>query len=289
MKNLSPLSYLIPFAFFTILVCASCSFDRYESRKTLIKYPPPGRFVIVHGAQMHYLDEGTGEPALVFEAGFDGGAQDWIPLISKLSMHHRVLAFDRLGQDWSDSAPQPRSFGAAADELHQALENLGVKKTVVVGHSLGGALVQVYASRYEVAGLVLVEGLTSDVVDQVAKRLGAYRPLAPLARLGLLRPLGVIGAHPAFAPELRKRMQAMRSRSSAILQLIIEGEGAAASAPLELRAAEASFIRRSSSSRPRAAMFQICQKAHSRERRRRSRRESRTAAMSSSPDRRATM
>jgi pimeloyl-ACP methyl ester carboxylesterase len=241
MRNLCLFSFSIPLGIIMILLCTSCSYDRYASRRALIEYPPPGRFATVNGARMHYLDEGSGEPALVFESGFDGGAQDFLPILSKLALHHRVLAFDRLGQDWSDGAPQPRSFGTAADELHLALESLGVNRPVVVGHSLGGALAQVYAARYEVAGLVLVEGLTSGVVDTVAKRLGAYQPLAPLARLGLLRPLGMIGTHPAYAPELRKRMQALRSRSSALLQLIDEGEGAAASAPAELRAAEAAL------------------------------------------------
>ncbi|MCX7286410.1 MAG: alpha/beta fold hydrolase [Rhodobacterales bacterium] len=78
------------------------------------------------------------------------------------------------------------TFATAADELHTALETLDIRRPVVVGHSLGGALAQVYAARYDVAGVVLVDGLTSGVVDPVVQRLGGYQSLGPLARAGLM-------------------------------------------------------------------------------------------------------
>ena len=156
-----------------------------------------------------------------------------------LAVHHRVCAFDRLGQDWSDPAPHPRSFGTAADELHNALQILGIDRPVVVGHSLGGALVQIYAGKYPVSGVVLVEGLSRDVAGQVVQRLGSYQSLNLLAQLGVLRPLGAIGAQPVYPAELRQEMIALRSRSSALLNLTDEGAVAAQSAAAELDAAEA--------------------------------------------------
>jgi len=213
-------------------------YDGYASRQAFIDFPPPGQFVTVNSARMHYLCQGTGEPTLVLEAGYDGGSLDWTLIMPALAEHHRVCAFDRLGQDWSDPAPHPRTFGTAADELHHALETLGIQKPVVVGHSLGGALVQIYAAKYEVDGVILIEGLTSGVVDQVTKRLGSYQSLDPLAPTGLLRPLGMIGADFAYPANVRQKMIALRSRSSALLSLTDEGAVAAASAPTELRAAE---------------------------------------------------
>lgn len=216
-------------------------YDRYASRQAFIDYPPPGQFVTVNGVRMHYLCQGNGEPTLVLEAGFDGGALDWTPILPDLAKHHRVCAFDRLGQDWSDAAPHPRTFSTAAEDLHAALETLGVKRPVVIGHSLGGALVQIYAAHYEVTGVILVEGLTSNVVEPVVERLGGYQAMAPLSGLGLLRPLGMFGADLAYPPEQRQQMMALRSRSSALSSLIDEGAVAAKSAPDELRTAEASL------------------------------------------------
>ena len=230
---------LILIGLLALAIISAWGYDVYASRQALIDYPAPGQFVSVNGAKMHYLCQGSGEPTLVLEAGFDGGALDWNLGMPALAIHHRVCAFDRLGQDWSEPAPHPRSFGTAADELHSALQTLSIDRPVVVGHSLGGALVQIYAGKYPVTGVVLVEGLSRDVAAQVVQRLGSYQALNLLGQLGLLRPLGSIGAQPAYPAELRRAMIALRSRSSALLNLTDEGAAAAQSAVAELAAAEA--------------------------------------------------
>jgi pimeloyl-ACP methyl ester carboxylesterase len=204
----------------------------------LITYPAPGKFLTIGTAKMHYLCEGTGEPTLVLEAGFGGGVLDWSPVIHSLAKHHRVCAFDRLGQDWSDTAPHPRTFRTTADDLHAALQQLRIRAPIMVGHSLGGAIVQIYAATYPVQGVVLVDGLTSDVVDAVVHRLGTYESLTPLAQVGLLRPLGSLAVHPGYSPVIREQMIALRSRATALMNVADEGAIAAQSAPAELRAAE---------------------------------------------------
>ena len=87
--------------------------------------------------------------------------------------------------------------------------------------------------------MVLVEGLSRDVAAQVVQRLGSYQALNLLGQLGLLRPLGSIGAQPAYPADLRQEMIALRSRASALLSLTDEGAVAAQSAAAELDAAEA--------------------------------------------------
>lgn len=223
----------------TTLLAAFAGYDRYAESRLKGSYPPPGHFAQVGSARMHYICAGSGEPTLVLAAGIGGGALDWSQVMPGLARKQRVCAFDRLGQDWSDPAPRPREFGTAADELHAALESLGIVEPVLVGHSLGGALAQLYAARYPVAGLVLVDGLTADVAQPVVERLGGYRSLNGLARLGLLRPLGGLFAHPAYPEGLREQMTALRSGSTALLRLTDEGTLAAQSVPAELRTAEA--------------------------------------------------
>jgi pimeloyl-ACP methyl ester carboxylesterase len=220
------------------LITSAVGYDRYAESQLLTAYPAPGQFVQLAGARMHYRCEGSGEPTLVFAAGIGGGALDWSQVMPALSQRNRVCAFDRLGQDWSDPAPQPRLFSTAADELHAALGSLGIVEPVLVGHSLGGALAQLYAARYPVAGVILVDGLTADVAEPVVARLGGYQSLDGLARLGLLRPIGGLFAHPAYPQELRDQMVALRSGSAALLRLTEEGALAAQDVPAELRAAE---------------------------------------------------
>lgn len=221
-----------------LLVAMAAGYDTYASSRALAKYPAPGRFVEVGGRQMHYRCEGSGEPTLVLEAGFAGGALDWSPVIPLLAGSNRVCAFDRFGQDYSDPAPHPRQFSTAADELHAAVQAIGIQKPIVVGHSLGGALVQIYAAKYAVSGVVLVEGLTTADVDSVVQRLGSYQSLNFLGRVGLLRPIGSLFITRSYTDPIRTQMVALRSGSGALLALTDEGALAAASAGAELLAAE---------------------------------------------------
>ena len=225
-----------------LLVIGAIAWDVYASRRALDDYPPRGGFVQVDGARMHVICEGSGDPTLVMQAGIAGGALDWLPLMEELAPSNRVCAFDRLGQDWSDPAPQPRTFATAADEWHQAIQALGIEQPIVVGHSLGGAVAQIYASKYDVAGIILIEGLSTDAADAVVKRLGTYESLNPLGRAGLLRPMGTLFADAGYPKELRSEMMALRSRSSTILNISAEGALAAETAVDELKAAESQMI-----------------------------------------------
>jgi len=225
-----------------LVVGVAGAYDRYASAQVLAAYPAPGEFVSINGSQMHVLCQGTGEPTLVLQAGFGGGALDWSPIMPLLADQRRVCAFDRLGQDYSDPAPTPRQFGSAADDLHIALGQLGIEEPVVVGHSLGGAVVQIYAARYAVSGVILVEGLTTEDVDSVVRRIGSYQSLNALGRIGLLRPIGSTLVNPSYPEEAREQMKALRSGSTALLSLTAEGASAAATAGAELAEAEPKIV-----------------------------------------------
>ena len=84
------------------------------------------------------------------------------PEVARLT---RVCAYDRAGVGWSDPSPGPRTSRVFAEELHTLLHNAGVAPPfVLVGHSMGGLDVRMYASLYraEVAGLVLVDASHPD-------------------------------------------------------------------------------------------------------------------------------
>ena len=71
-----------------------------------------------------------------------------------------VCAYDRAGTGHSESVPAHDTAQAIADDLHTLLGNAGIDGPyILVGHSLGGIIVRVFASRYlnELAGMVLVD------------------------------------------------------------------------------------------------------------------------------------
>lgn len=254
-----------------ILTTGAYAYDRQQTAAVDRTFAPRGEFVDVDGARMHVICRGAGEPTLVMQAGIAGGALDWLPIMDELAASHRVCAFDRLGQDWSDPASttddSPRTLGTAADELAVALAQLGITQPIVVGHSLGSVVVQIYAARYPVAGVVLVDGLTLDATATVTKRLGSYQQLDPLARAGLLRPLAGLFVDRRYPAELRYEMQALRGQSHVLLSISAEGALAAASAATELAAAEPRIdapilvITAGANELPEAALFAQAQRA----------------------------
>ncbi|MES2606784.1 MAG: alpha/beta fold hydrolase, partial [Pseudomonadota bacterium] len=79
-----------------------------------------------------------------------------------------TIAYDRAGTGGSSDGALPRDGRQAALELHAALQNSGVPPPyVLVGHSLGGLYVRIYAAMYpqEVAALVLVDPSLHDDVE----------------------------------------------------------------------------------------------------------------------------
>lgn len=103
---------------------------------------------------------GTGRPVVVIDTGMGESYQAWEPVIVALSNQTRVCAYDRAGYGQSEPGPMPRDSQREADELHSLLTRSGEDGPfLLVGHSLGGLNMQVYAHRYpeDVSGMVLLD------------------------------------------------------------------------------------------------------------------------------------
>jgi pimeloyl-ACP methyl ester carboxylesterase len=93
----------------------------------------------------------------------------WELMLGKLSKLTRVCAYDRANVGQSDPAPTPRTVQQMADDLHALLHTAEVPGPYVLAAVSFGPLVsRMYASTYpeDVAGLVLIEGLSEDLVER---------------------------------------------------------------------------------------------------------------------------
>jgi pimeloyl-ACP methyl ester carboxylesterase len=135
---------------------------------------PPERFLDVDagGHRLHMLVVGDKGPTVVLESGWPGCGIGWDRVRGRVAEFARVVTYDRAGTGKSEPGPQPRHAEQIARELHTALENAGLDPPyILVGQSLGGPYVRVFAKRYpdEVGGMVLVDPTQPDACEPVAE------------------------------------------------------------------------------------------------------------------------
>lgn len=102
----------------------------------------------------------SGSAVVVFENGLDGKMYWWNKVIPEISKDATTFAYNRLGYGSSDAVSTPRDGLHIVDELRLLLRGKGLKPPyVLVGHSIGGLYMQLFARRYseDIAGLVLVD------------------------------------------------------------------------------------------------------------------------------------
>jgi pimeloyl-ACP methyl ester carboxylesterase len=152
----------------------------------------PGDFAelvdIGGGRRMYLACRGQGSPTVVLESGYGNDSDGWsidapeVPqpqVLPAVAGFTRVCAYDRPGtvgldRSRSDPVPQPRTASAVVADLHALLQAAGVPGPyVLVGHSLGGMFVRLYAHTYpaEVVGLVLVDARPDGYYEPIERRL----------------------------------------------------------------------------------------------------------------------
>lgn len=97
------------------------------------------KFLDLHGDRVAYRDEGSGEVLLLIH-GMAGSSDAWRELIPRLAKNHRVVAPDLLGHGQSVKPRGDYSLGAFAVSLRDLLDELGIARATIVGHSLGGGV-----------------------------------------------------------------------------------------------------------------------------------------------------
>ena len=108
------------------------------------------------GARIAVTVQGQG-PALLLVTGLGGTARFWAPAAERLEASHTVISFDHRAVAASTRGTAPVSVSLLADDCIPVLDAAGVDRTILLGHSLGGAIGQSFAHRHgeRLAGLVL--------------------------------------------------------------------------------------------------------------------------------------
>ncbi len=187
-----------------------------------------GELVPVGDRRMNVVVSGEGEQTVVLLPGLGTAAPalDFAPLIDELDDTFRVVAVEPFGTGLSDQTDAPRSSANIADEVHEALQHLGVDRYALMGHSISGIYALSYVERFrdEVTAFV---GIDSSVPGQP----GGEEPIPTDAvvlfgGLGITRALQAIGPDPYegadYDEATKEQMRILTARNTADSTMVDE-------------------------------------------------------------------
>ncbi len=143
-----------------------------------------------------YEARGAGDNAIVFVHGWSADRSSWRQQMHGLDTERRLVAVDLIGHGESDAPETEYSKRLLAESVAAVMNDLGIERAILVGHSMGVTVVRQFYRLYpdRVEALVAVDGamipMAPDRLDQM---------IAPLRR-----------------PDYKAIMEAMMEQMSAV-------------------------------------------------------------------------
>jgi pimeloyl-ACP methyl ester carboxylesterase len=137
-------------------------------------------FIATNGIRVNVKEQGSGTPAIVFLHYYGGSSRTWDEVIAALPTKYHTVAPDHRGWGESEAPVSGYNLKDFADDAAGVIEALDLKEYILVGHSMGGKIAQLLASRQPagLVGLALVapgQPTSLEVSDEMlAQMLGAY-------------------------------------------------------------------------------------------------------------------
>jgi pimeloyl-ACP methyl ester carboxylesterase len=164
------------------------------------------------GVPIYYRSVGTGEPTVVLVHCWGCSSDEWADAIPPLAATHRVIALDLAGHGRSGKARKAWTVPAFAADIRAVLDHAGVKRAILVGHSMSGPITIEAAAEMpdRVVGVVPVDTLQDAGKAESPAEIDAF--------------FGELRAH--YAPTVEKLVRAIvpKSTDPALVQRILDFE-----------------------------------------------------------------
>jgi pimeloyl-ACP methyl ester carboxylesterase len=134
------------------------------------------RIIAVNGQNLSIEIFGADSPNVVFEAGLGNDMSTWKAVAGPVASFARVVLYDRAGLGRSVPLANRQAAitaDAAAANLHALLAAAELRPPyILVGHSLGGLYVQMFARKYpkEVGGALLLDAASPEAPSELKTR-----------------------------------------------------------------------------------------------------------------------
>jgi pimeloyl-ACP methyl ester carboxylesterase len=121
-------------------------------------------YATIKDRKIHYFDSSVlhqpqnDRVPILMVHGLGSSQNYWMPVISKISPKFRCIALDSYGAGRSKSNGEKVTLDGLAEDAVALLDSLNIEKAVIAGHSMGGTITCIIASRFpeRVLGIVPV-------------------------------------------------------------------------------------------------------------------------------------
>ncbi len=145
---------------------------------------PHGQRVHANGIDIHYLDQGEGEPLVLLHGGLVSTNPIWtgVPVayaghMDTLAEHFRVIAPDTRGCGQTVHPGGPVSFDLLADDVAAMIAALGLERPLIAGFSDGAITATVLGIRHPDAIRAIVNHAGFDEFDPAAPTFAMMRQI----------------------------------------------------------------------------------------------------------------
>jgi pimeloyl-ACP methyl ester carboxylesterase len=121
--------------------------------------PSKTGFVTVNGIKLHYLDWGGSGATILFLPGFNDAAHVYDDFAPRFTDRFHVIGLTRRGVGESDKPKSGYDTSIRVEDIREFLDALGVQTVILIGHSMAGDELTLFATRYpqQVAKVVYLD------------------------------------------------------------------------------------------------------------------------------------
>lgn len=111
-------------------------------------------YATISDRKIHYFDSNTLQQAqddktpVVMVHGLGSSQNYWMPVISQISPKFRCIALDSYGAGRSKSNGERVTLDGLAEDVVALMDSLKIQKAVITGHSMGGTITCIIASKH---------------------------------------------------------------------------------------------------------------------------------------------
>lgn len=179
----------------------------------------------LNGVHLNVEQAGAGPP-LVLLHGFTGSAAGWAEHAAAFAESHATVAVDLLGHGLSDAPDNPNRYGIgyAAEDVLSVLDALGIRRTGLLGYSMGGRVaISLAIVAPERLSALILESASPGIRDAGARRERAAQDAelaAAIERDGVepfvdrWERLPLFASQAALSDEARRDLRALRLRNN---------------------------------------------------------------------------